>query len=232
MVIYRNYNKVTFAATVIRIGLTKRIVVRFVCGMAGVASMVGVAAAQKPANKPAAETRILALSGLGGSVAIGDSLASAKKAFPIPKGAQEMKTAMNFAILQRPGWAWMEEKTNQAFEVNLKNGKVAGIAQTFGVVDAAIRARVVSEILRWLPKPVNMAVGKSASAYSWVSGANARFLVVMNGGMFGSGPIVMQVIGAKEELKLLNYRTDDVATLVKQLDLGSEAMKQNQKKPR
>ena len=192
----------------------------------------GLAAAQKSADRSTAGTRILAMAGPGGSVAIGNNLASAKRAFPVDKGAQETNTGMNFAILQRPGWGWSTEKTNRAFEVSLRDGKIVGIAHTIEVPDKVKRTNMMTGILQKHPVPAGKSIGKSASAYSWVSGKNARFLIVMDAGMFGSGPILLELIGAKEDLKLLNYHADDVATLVKQIDMGTEAMKEYQRKPK
>ena len=119
----------------------------------------------------------------------------------------------------------MDEKTNEAFEVNLKDGKVVGIARTTAVADKKKRLRMVAALMTRLPAPTSKAVGKSASAYGWRSGKDARFLMVLDNGLMGSPPMVMQLIGNQDDLKLLNYRVDDVVTTVKQLDMASEAMK-------
>lgn len=189
-----------------------------------VAVLVSVVAAPAggQASARAKAAGVTAMVGPGGRVAIGDSLAAAKKAFPAPKGATEMQ-AMNFAVFGRKGWSWMVVRPGQAFEVSLKDGKVAAIARTFEEKRAAARRKLIDSELARLPKPSKQTKGKTAEVYAWTSGRNARFLVTMDNALMGS--IVLSIVGDQADLKLLNYRADDTATLVRQMDMAADAMK-------
>jgi hypothetical protein len=167
---------------------------------------------------------VLALDGPGGSVRIGDTLEQAKKAFPPPQGAHILG-ATNFAVFSREGWTWATDKPEQAFEVSLKAGKIVGITQTVGEADEQARKRRMEQTVQKVGPPSAAAEGKTIAVNAWDVKPNARFTITMNQGLFGSGPLVMTVIGDQSELKMLNYRVDDVATLVKQMEIGAEAMK-------
>jgi hypothetical protein len=130
--------------------------------------------------------------------------------------------AMNFAFFQREGWSWMTQKPVQAFEVSLKDGKIVGIAYTVSEPDSRKRTELFEKAARSLPAPTGKASGKTATAYGWTAGTNARFRIRMDGGVFGT--VVMDVIGSAQELKMMNYRVDDLTTLVQQIDLGAKAL--------
>lgn len=189
---------------------------------------------QEAPTPPSAESQLssstmpFAVEGPGGIVRIGDSLADAKRAFPPPPRAHVFAKGMSFAITQRPGWSWGTETPDgggEAFEVSLKDGKVAGIAITQSSGDKAQLHKRVTETLRKLPPALNESRGRTASAWSWKSGRDARIIIALETGLMSSGPMLMILIGDQDDIKLLNYRADDVATTVRQIDLGAEAMR-------
>lgn len=192
--------------------------VLFVCGW--LVTSEGGAAESKPAQPPG---DVLAMDGPGGRVRIGDALAAAKKAYPAPAGAMQ-GGARNYAIFQRPGWSWATEKPLQAFEVSLKDDKIAGIILTMGVADDPAFDRLLARSIEKIGEPTAKALGKSAAAYAWDVKPHARFLVYMRLGFFSDQPLLLLSIGEQEDLKMFNYRVDDLETLVKQLDMGAEAM--------
>ncbi|MBX3118357.1 MAG: hypothetical protein KF784_04770 [Fimbriimonadaceae bacterium] len=154
-------------------------------------------------------------------MSIGDDLSAAQKAFPAPTDAKEFDSSLSFAMIAPEGWAWMDEANEVSFEAASKDGKIVGLVVTK-------RKKSDGEPGSFLSKtgePTRKAEGKTAQMYVWESGDNARFWVTASGGsgIFDIGS--MTIIGNKEDLKLLNYRSDDPENFVKQLDLVAEQMK-------
>jgi hypothetical protein len=164
------------------------------------------------------------MDGRGGRVTLGDKAEQAKKAFPAPKGAQ-IGDARNYAIFQRDGWSWVTEKPVEAFEVSLKQGKIVGIIRSVVMPSEKSRKNLIEQTMRKVGTPTSQAAGKTVAIYAWDVKPNARFLIEMKQGFWGSGPMVMAMVGDQTELKMFNYRVDDLETIVKQMDLGAEAMK-------
>jgi hypothetical protein len=180
-------------------------------------------------EKKALNPATLAMDGPGGRVKIGDSIDQAKKAFPPPKSAQILEAA-NYAVFDRPGWSWVTTKPVEAFEISLKDGKVAGIIRTVGMADAKSRQKLIDQTLQKLGKPTDQAEGKTISIMVWDARPYARFLVELKKGLMGNGPTMMSVIGEQEELKMFSYRVDDLKSYVKLTDLASEAVEKYQLK--
>jgi hypothetical protein len=177
---------------------------------------------QKPV--PFASKAVLSMDGRGGKVTLGDKLEQAKRAFPPPRGAQ-ISDARNYAIFQRDGWSWVTEKPVEAFEVSIKEGKIVGITRSVVMPSEKSRRNLIEQTIRKIGNPTAKAAGKTVSIYAWNAKLNARFLIEMKEGFWGSGPMVMAMIGDQDELKMFNYRVDDLETTVKQMDMGAEAMK-------
>jgi hypothetical protein len=167
------------------------------------------AALPAPAPKPVAK---LTITGPKGKLSLGDALDQAKKAFPAPAGAQVYDTSLAFAIAGNKGWAWQTANNSQAFEVMLRDDKVAAVAITYmGTPEAAIKS-VESE---W-GAPTHRTVGKTTMAESWVSGDLARMAVMSNPP--GLGKMGFTMLGLKSDLRLLSYDPDDPSAFVKQMD--------------
>lgn len=177
-----------------------------------------------PADKAAA----LSLIGPGGSVSIGDNLDAAKRAFPAPKGAQVFDQSMNFTIITTEGWTWSSTDGKEAFEAATREGKVVGLALT---KQGSLEAKNLAASIAQLGQPTRKAEGKSAALYVWESGANVRFLLNSIGPAAILGNMNIILIGSKEDLKLLNYRADDPATMVKQFDLAADQRKSGKLNP-
>jgi hypothetical protein len=173
----------------------------------------------------AASGDVLKLEGPGGIVTLGDSLDIAKKAFPAPEKAQIMPRAMNFAIVTNDGWSWMKIEEERGFEAAAKDGKVIGLVLTSIKPDPEEPAKTIAKI----GQPTRKAEGKTAKLYVWESGDHARFWMTAKTGLIDLGSITM--IGAKEDMKLLNYRADDPGTFVKQMDAASEQVKSSELEP-
>jgi hypothetical protein len=169
----------------------------------------------------------MSLTGPGGTIAIGDALEDAKKAFPAPKDAEVFDTAMSFTILGVEGWTW-GQGMGTGFEAGIKDGKVVALAHT--QLDGPAGDEAIAGHKDALGEPTRMADGKTATMMVWEDGSNARFFIVFKGGnpLFGAGSLT--IIGDKEQLKLLNYRSDDPETFVKQMDGTAEQLKDFEKK--
>jgi hypothetical protein len=164
--------------------------------------------------------------GPGGSVTIGDTLDQAKNAFPLPKGAQTFDSSMSFAIVTKEGWSWASEAERSSFEAGTKSGKIVAL----GVSSGAPMEGALKEITDQIGEPARKAEGKTASAYVWESGENARFLVLVRDPLPLMPFTRLDLIGRKDDLKLLNYRAEDPASFVAQLDAATEQMKSGEAK--
>lgn len=186
-------------------------------------AVIIVGCASKSTTQPTTEEKktasVTSLNGPGGRIDLGASLSDAKSAFPAPKGAQIFDTSMSFAILKTDGWSWASENPGSGFEAALRNGKAVAFGR-IGAESAGEPQGTISDI----GEPTRKFEGKTASAYVWESGPNARFLILVKKPLpmmpFGS----MTLIGNKEDLKLLNYRADDPATFVRQMDAAQDQM--------
>lgn len=168
-------------------------------------------APRAPDSKP-----VVSLNGPGGLVGLGDTLDQAKKAFPPPVGAQIYKTSLNFAILKTDGWTWASPKGDMAFEAAARDGKIVALSLTGGDVSAEPAATI-----KRIGQPARRAQGKTGIALVWDSGENARFFLHLNAS--GAIPgLAVTLIGKSDDLKLLNYRSDDPDTFIKQSDAAAE----------
>lgn len=195
---------------------------------AGCAPKTEVPAEPVDKSQPVARNaKAVMLSGPGGTVAIGDALEDAKKAFPAPKDAEVFEKSEFFSALGADGWTW-GHGMGTGFEAGIKEGKIIALAYTR--LDGPVGGGAVSEQRSSLGEPTRMADGKTATMMVWEDGSNARFFVVFKGGnpFFGAGSLT--VIGDKEQLKLLNYRHDDPDTFVKQMDGTVDQLKEQEKK--
>lgn len=173
--------------------------------------------AEQAAPAQAALPAKLTMSGPKGKLSLGDSLDRAKNAFPAPPDAQVSDTSMAFAIAGGQGWAWQTADGALAFEVLLRNNKVAAVAVTrTGDPTASIR----SAEREW-GKPTHKASGSLAMAESWVSGESACMAVTSSAPAMGRMGFLL--MGSKSDLRLLNYDPDDPGAFVKLMD-GSTAM--------
>ncbi len=161
----------------------------------------------------------LSITGPKGKLSLGDSLDQAKKAFPPPAGAEVFDTSLSFAIAGQKGWAWQNKEGTQAFEVMLRDGKVAAVSVTrqgdYGPL-------VTLAELEWGP-PTNRSKGKNAMAESWISGDLARMAVTSN--LPGVGKVGYLLLGCKSDLKLLMHNPDDPGAFVKQMDMAGSMAK-------
>lgn len=160
---------------------------------------------------------VLKMDGPGGTVGIGDDVAIAKKAFPAPKGAQVYDNSMSYTIITPSGWCWSSD--NDSFEVATKDGKIIAI----GLIHNAPQAGEPAKTITKLGEPTRKAEGNRAKVYVWENGENARFWITVSGGGMDVGSI--ELIGNKEDLKLLNYHAEDPQLFVRQLDGIAETLK-------
>ena len=165
------------------------------------------------------QVSVTTLNGPGGEVKLGDTLKQAKKAFPPPVDARAFDAPMSFGVISKEGWAWSDEAKSEGFEVATKGGKIVALGRVSGKP-----GNEPGDSIAKLGKPTHQADGKTAAAYSWESGSDARFLLTMKEQLTLMPFSVLLVIGAKEDLKLLNYRSDEPGTFVKQLDAAADQL--------
>lgn len=159
----------------------------------------------------------LTLVGPGGAVSLGDPLETAKKAFPAPAGAQAFDSAMNFAIVTQTGWAWGSERPRaEGFEAATRDGKIIALARTGGDT-----AGEPAKMIAALGRPLRRAEGNTVEVLVWEAGSNARIWVHLKrpGAFIQVGSMLM--IGAKSDLAMLNYRSEDPVTMVKQMEAAA-----------
>jgi hypothetical protein len=160
------------------------------------------------------------MAGPGGEVGLGDSLDLAKKAFPAAKGAQMFDAPMSFGLVSKEGWAWASEAENKAFEVATKEGKIIALADTSATPIDGVLKQTTDRI----GEPTRKAEGTTGSMYVWEWGENARFLLLIKQPLAMMPFTKLDIIGKKDDLKMLNYRADDPENFVKQLDAASAQM--------
>ncbi|HVL38834.1 MAG TPA: hypothetical protein VM328_05530, partial [Fimbriimonadaceae bacterium] len=87
------------------------------------------APAQAATADKAVSDQVLALTGPGGIVRLGDPMEQAKKAFPIPKGAEQDDGP---AVFGDSSYSWSHPQTSESFGANGRSGKVAFLAYSLG----------------------------------------------------------------------------------------------------
>jgi hypothetical protein len=175
----------------------------------------GGTASNAPGAAPAEGGNPLRVEGPGGAVALGDDLEQAKKAFPVPEGAQVFDNSLNFAIFGKDGWAWVQE-SGQAFEVCLEDGKIIAMAVTnLGDLDGA---ETVASQKESVGEPTRVAESDNTAVAVWKHGEDARFFVLFKKEFPMLGKGALTIVGPADRLKLLNYHADDPENFVAQID--------------
>lgn len=181
----------------------------------------GGQANQSPAPTPNVDDKALVLTGPGGQVKLGDTVEAAKKAFPPPAGSQQFESSMSYQILTPQGWTWVQEKEKHGFEAATKDGKIVALGRT-NSKGSDEPAKTIKE----LGEPTRKAESPNGGMYAWEAGDNVRILVKMGPKVIMLGGGALTLIGRKEDLKLLNYDSNDPQSFVKQLDAMSDPNKQ------
>ncbi|MFN8138702.1 MAG: hypothetical protein U0R49_02770 [Fimbriimonadales bacterium] len=197
-----------------------------ICWALPVLMIFGCAGAPKDAadaNKGPDNRLVLTLKGPGGSVSISDDLDSAKRAFPPAKGAMTLDSPTSFRIFCEKGWAWSAKDDSQSFEAAVRNGKI--IAMATMNQNTTIGDQQLKDAIADLGEPTRKAESKNAALYVWESGTNARFFLRIRAQWLLGAPGDGWMIGPVEDLKMLNFRADDPAIFVRQLDAGIEQIK-------
>lgn len=188
----------------------------FCWALAGLGVMwTAVGCAKNPAFPTAGSSKSkapLSLSGPGGKVSLGDPLSAAQKAFPAPGGATVFTQTMSFMMISKEGWSWQDSKGSNAFEAAVRNGKIVALAETSDKVPPGNvpAQKTISQI----GKPSKQGIGKTMAMFAWDCGDDARVeMHMIFPGTTMSG-FCVTAIGAKSDLALLGYNTDDPAGYV------------------
>ena|SRR5579862_9920846 len=196
----------------------RRIFLAVACGLTLIGCHPSVNQVTSLPSRPGG-TVVLTLEGPSGTVSLGDPPDQAKRAFPAPHGAMVFNRSMNFAILGKDGWSWASQKDMNGFEEASSNGKIIAFAVTGGDVTKEPAASTAK-----LGPPARKAEGKTCGMYVWDAGDDARILICMTSPASVLPVGTMLLVGKKDDLKLLNYRSDDPDTFVKQMDSTASQM--------
>ena len=158
----------------------------------------------------------LHVKGPNGQLRLGDSLALAKQLFPSPKDSQNFDTSLNFAVLNKQGWAWTSQD-NEAFEVMLENDKVLAVAWT-------IMGKSEKQLDKGYPEPTATEKGKTVEAKVWRDGENALIYIKTNEKALLFVDTQFLMLGKVDDLRVLGYDADHIDVIIRQMDGGAQAV--------
>ncbi|MGV3617712.1 MAG: hypothetical protein ACO1SV_20495 [Fimbriimonas sp.] len=165
----------------------------------------------------------LSLTGPGGTVRIGDSLAQAMAAFPAPKGVR----AEDSDIMTKPPrrlWLWRTQtKPGKYFDAIAENGKIVRMSLSETGRGAS------SQTMARLGPPSIKLEGKRGTLSGWEVSNHARWEISYQDSGSDPQPTVFVGIGRKSELGPMPTKAEELDVVVDLVESIASSVKYNDK---